>query len=68
MLPFRFQLSCGKSVKYRFIEFFVFDYDSLPYLLKLFFFWLRVTFPLVALDKFFLMHLMELIDICVAFF
>ena len=29
--PLRFQLSCGKSVKYRFIEFFVFDHDSLPY-------------------------------------
>ena len=26
----------GKSVKYRFIEFFVFDYDPLPYLLSLF--------------------------------
>ena len=30
VLPLGFQLSCGKSVKYRFIEFFVFDYDSLP--------------------------------------
>ena len=25
-----FKLSCGKSVKYRYIEFFAFDYDSLP--------------------------------------
>ena len=40
---------CGKSVKYSFIEFFVFGYDSLPYLL--FVFWSVVTFPLVALDK-----------------
>ena len=24
------QLTCGKSVKYRYIEFFVFDYDSFP--------------------------------------
>ena len=40
------------SVKYRFIEFFVFDYDSLPYILALFF-WLGVPFPLVALDKIF---------------
>ena len=32
------------------IEFFVFDYDSLPYVLSLFFCsW--ETFPLVALDK-----------------
>ena len=30
---FWFQLSCGKSVKYRFTEFFIFDYDSLPYVL-----------------------------------
>ena len=50
VLPLRFQLCCGGSVKYRFIEFFVFDYDSLPYLLALFFL-LGVTFPLVALDK-----------------
>ena len=50
MLPFGLQLSCGKSVKYRFIDFFVFNYDSLPYLLSLFFWW-GVTFPLVALDK-----------------
>ena len=35
---------------YRFIEFFVSDYDSLPYLLSLFF-WSGGTFPLVALDK-----------------
>ena len=40
----------GKSVKYKFMEFFVYDYDSLPYLLSLFF-WSGVTFPLVALDK-----------------
>ena len=33
ILPLRFQLSCGKCVKYRFIEFFVFDFGSLPYLL-----------------------------------
>ena len=26
MISLRFQLSCGKCVKYRFIEFFVFDY------------------------------------------
>ena len=38
------------SVKYRFIEFFVFDYDSLPCLPSLFF-WSGVTFPLVAPDK-----------------
>ena len=38
------------SVKYRFIEFFVFDYGSLPYLLSLFL-WLGVTFPVVSLDK-----------------
>ena len=37
------------AVKYRFIEFFVFDCDSLPYLF--FVFWWGVTFPLVALDK-----------------
>ena len=45
-------LSCGKSVKYRyrFTEFVVFDYGSFPYSLSLFF-WLGVTFPLVALDK-----------------
>ena len=41
------------AVKYRFIEFFVFDYESLPYLLSLFFWW-RVTFPLAALDKIYL--------------
>ena len=34
----------------RFIEFYVFQYDSLPYLFSLFF-WLRVTFPLVAPDR-----------------
>ena len=33
--------------KYRFIEFFVFDYDSLPF----FVFWSGVTFSLFALDK-----------------
>ena len=36
----------GKSVKYRYIEFFVFDYDSLP-----FYFHSGITVPLVALDK-----------------
>ena len=30
VLPLGFKLSCGKSVKYRYIEFFAFDYDSLP--------------------------------------
>ena len=39
-----------KNIEYRFIEFFVFDYDSLPYLLSLFI-WLGDTFPLAALDK-----------------
>ena len=38
-----------RSVRYRVIEFFVFDHDSLPYLL--FVFLVEVTFPLVALDK-----------------
>ena len=42
-------MSCGKSVKYRFIEFFVFDYDSLPYLLC--FCGGVDPFPLVALDR-----------------
>ena len=50
ILPLGFQLSCGKSVRYRFVEFFAFDSDSLPYLLCLCF-WSGVTFPLVALDK-----------------
>ena len=50
VLLLMFQLSCGKSVKCRFIEFFAFDYGSFPYLLSLFFWW-GVTFPLVALDK-----------------
>ena len=50
MLPLGFWLTCGKRVKYRCIEFFVFDSDSLPCLLSLFF-WSGVTFPLVALDK-----------------
>ena len=36
------------DVKYRFIEFFVFDCDSL---LIDFVFWSGVTFPLVALDR-----------------
>ena len=31
-----FKLFCGKSVKYRYIEFLAFDDDSLPYLLSLF--------------------------------
>ena len=39
----------GSSVQCMFIEFFVFDHDSIPNLI--FFFWLGVTFPLVALDK-----------------
>ena len=43
MLPLNFQLSSGKSIKYRFIEFFVFDYGSFPYLLPLFF-WSGVAF------------------------
>ena len=50
MLPLRFHLSCGKRVTYRFIEFFVFDCCSLPYLFSLFY-WLGVTFPLVALGN-----------------
>ena len=50
MLLLRFQLSCGKCVKHRFIEFFVFDYGSLPYLLSLFS-WMGATFPLIALNK-----------------
>ena len=37
VVPLGFQLSCRKNVKYRFIEFFGFDYGSLPYLLSLFF-------------------------------
>ena len=36
----------GKSVKYRFIEFFVFDCDSFPISFQS-----GITFPLVALDK-----------------
>ena len=36
----------GKSVKYGYIEFFVFDYDSLPISFQS-----GITFPLVALDK-----------------
>ena len=36
-------------MKYRFTEFFVFAYDSLPYLLSLF--WSGVAFPLVTLGK-----------------
>ena len=46
MLPLDSHYLCGKSVKCRFIEFFVFDYDSLPNILSV-----GVTFPLVALDK-----------------
>ena len=46
MLPLGFWLSCGKGVKYRYIEFFVFDYGSLPISFQL-----GITFPLVALDK-----------------
>ena len=51
-----FQLSCGKSVKQRFTEVFVFDYD----LFTFFVFWSGgggggvVTFPLVALDIIFI--------------
>ena len=37
VLPLGFQLSCEKSVEYKYIEFFVFDYGSLPYLLPMFF-------------------------------
>ena len=40
----------AERFKYKFMEFFIFDYGSLPYILKLYF-WLGVTFPLVALDK-----------------
>ena len=36
-----------------FIEFFVFDYGSLPYLLSLFFFQTGDTFSLVVLNKIF---------------
>ena len=50
MLPLSFQLFRRKSVKYRFIKFFVFDFGSLHYLLSLFF-WSGVTLPLVALDE-----------------
>ena len=35
-----------KSVKYKYIEFFVFDYDSLPISFQS-----GITFPLVALNK-----------------
>ena len=56
MSPLRFQLSCGKSVKYRFIEFLVFDYGSLPYLFSLFL-WSDVAFALVAPDK--ILHLIN---------
>ena len=49
MLPLTFQLLVG-SVRNRFIEFSVFDYGSLPYLLSLFF-RSGVTLRLVALDK-----------------
>ena len=37
----------GKSVKYRYIEFFTFDYDSLPISFQSGIYF----FPLVALDK-----------------
>ena len=46
-LPLGFKLSCGKSVKYRYIEFFAFDYDSLPISFQSGI----AFFPLVALDK-----------------
>ena len=52
-----FQISCGKNVKYRFIEFFVFDYDSRLYLLSLFF-WSGITFSVVALHK--IVHVLHL--------
>ena len=39
----------GKSVKYRFVEFFVFDFNSLTHLLSLFFL-SGVNFSSVALD------------------
>ena len=47
VLPLAFKLSCGKSVKYRYIEFFAFDYDSLPISFQSG----DCCFPLVALDK-----------------
>ena len=47
MLPLGFCLSCGKNVKYRYIEFFAFDYDALPISFQS-----GITFfPLVALDR-----------------
>ena len=51
MLPLGFELSCGKSVNYRFIVFFVFNYDSLPYLLTLFSGW-GLLFLYLLLIKF----------------
>ena len=41
-----FSYLVGKNVKYRYIEIFVFDYDSLPISFQS-----GITFPLVALDK-----------------
>ena len=48
--PLGFSYLVGKSVKYRFIEVFVFDYDSLLYLLC-FLVGGYFSFSLVALDK-----------------
>ena len=39
-------LSCGKSVKYRYVEFFVFDYDSLPISFQS-----GIAFPLVVFEE-----------------
>ena len=50
MLPLGFQLSCAESVKCRFVEFFVFDYDSLPVYILCFVVG-GFTFPLVSIDK-----------------
>ena len=46
MLLLGFKLSCGKIVKYRYIAFFVSDYDSLPISFQT-----GISFPLVALDE-----------------
>ena len=50
-LPEKMQSSLSESVKYRYIEFFVFYYDSLPISFQL-----GVTFPLVVLDKIYQLH------------
>ena len=48
------------SVRYRFIEFFVFEYGSLPYVPVLsLFFYSGVAFPLVALDKIYFIVLQD---------